>query len=91
MALDAIRAAKEAGKEIEVIGYDAIGEALNSVQAGEMASTIAQFPAEIGIQGVQAAIDLINGGTMPELTYTETRPITLENVEEFMAYLAQFK
>ena len=91
MALGAIRAAKEAGKDIKVIGYDAIGEALNSVKAGEMASTIAQFPAEMGIQGVQAAINLVNGGSMPEMTYTETRPITLENVEEFMTYLAQYK
>ncbi len=91
MALGAIRAAKEAGKDIKVIGYDAIGEALNSVKAGEMASTIAQFPAEMGIQGIQAAINLVNGGTMAEKTYTETRPITLENVDDFMAYLAQFK
>jgi len=91
MALGAIRAAKEAGKDIKVIGYDAIGEALNSVKAGEMASTIAQFPAEMGIQGVQAALTLLAGGTMPEYTYTETRPITLENVDEFMTYLAQYK
>ncbi len=91
MALGAIRAAKEAGKDIKVIGYDAIGEALNAVKAGEMASTIAQFPAEMGIQGVQAALTLLGGGTMPEYTYTETRPITAENVEEFMTYLAQFK
>jgi ribose transport system substrate-binding protein len=91
MALGAIRAAKEAGKDIQVIGYDAIGEALNSVKAGEMASTIAQFPAEMGIQGVQAALTLINDGSMPDYTYTETRPITLENVDEFMTYLNQFK
>jgi ribose transport system substrate-binding protein len=91
MALGAIRAAKEAGKDIKVIGYDAIGEALNSVKSGEMASTIAQFPAEMGIQGVQAALSLVNGGTMPDYTYTETRPITLENVDDFMTYLSQFK
>ena len=91
MALGAIRAAKEAGKDIKVIGYDAIGEALNSVKSGDMASTIAQFPAEMGIQGVQAVINLLGGGTMPEFTFTETRPITLENVDEFMTYLNQFK
>ena len=91
MALGAIRAAKEAGKDIKVIGYDAIGEALNSVKSGDMASTIAQFPAEMGIQGVQAALNLLGGGTMPEFTFTETRPITLENVDEFMTYLNQFK
>jgi len=91
MALGAIRAAKEAGKDIKVIGYDAIGEALNSVKAGEMAATIAQFPAEMGIQGVQAAMTLLGGGSMPDYTYTETRPITAENVDDFMTYLAKFK
>ncbi len=91
MALGAIRAAKEAGKDIKVIGYDAVAEALNSVKSGEMASTIAQFPAEMGIQGVKAAISLKNGGSMPDVTYTETRPITKDNVEEFMTYLAKFK
>jgi len=91
MGLGAIRAAKEAGKDIKVIGYDAVAEALNSVKSGEMASTIAQFPAEMGIQGVKAAISMKNGGTMPDVTYTETRPITKDNVEEFMTYLAKFK
>jgi ribose transport system substrate-binding protein len=91
MGLGAIRAAKEAGKDIKVIGYDAVAEALNSVKSGEMAGTIAQFPAEMGIQGVKAAISLKNGGSMPDLTYTETRPITKDNVEEFMTYLAKFK
>jgi ribose transport system substrate-binding protein len=91
MGLGAIRAAKEAGKDIKVIGYDAVAEALNAVKSGEMASTIAQFPAEMGIQGVKAAISLKNGGSMPDVTYTETRPITKDNVEEFMTYLAKFK
>jgi hypothetical protein len=45
----------------------------------------------MGIQGVKAAISLKNGGTMPDVTYTETRPITKDNVEEFMTYLAKFK
>ena len=91
MALGAYRAAKEAGKDITVIGYDAIGDALTSVKNGEMAATVAQFPAEMGIQGVDAAINLINGGTMPDQTFTETRLITADNVDDFMTYLAQFK
>jgi ribose transport system substrate-binding protein len=91
MALGALRAVEEAGKDIIVIGYDAIGEALNSVKADGLAGTVAQFPAEMGIQGVQAAMTLIGGGTMPDYTYTETRLITKDNVDDFMTYLDQFK
>jgi ribose transport system substrate-binding protein len=91
MGLGAYRAAKEAGKDIKVIGYDAIGDALASVKNGELSATIAQFPAEMGIQGVDAAISLLNGGSMPAETFTETRLITADNVDEFMTYLDQFK
>lgn len=91
MALGAYRAAKEAGKEITVIGYDAVSDALTSIQNGEMSATIAQFPAEMGIQGVDAAIALINGGTMPDETFTKTELITKDNVTDFVNYLAQFK
>lgn len=91
MALGAYRAVKESGKDIKVIGYDAIGDALASVKNGELSATIAQFPAEMGIQGVDASINLLKGGTMPDETFTETRLITKDNVDEFMTYLAQFK
>ena len=91
MGLGAYRAVKEAGKDIKVIGYDAVNEALNSIKQGAMAATVAQFPAEMGIKGVQAAVKLINGGTVDEITYTETRLITKENVDDFQKYLAQFK
>jgi ribose transport system substrate-binding protein len=91
MALGAYRAAKEAGKDIKVIGYDAVSDALTSIKNGEMLGTIAQFPAEMGIQGVDAAINLINGGTMPDETFTKTELITKDNVDDFMTYLAKFK
>lgn len=91
MALGAIRAVKESGKEIQVIGYDAINEALSSVEKGELAGTVAQYPAEMGIQGVQAALTLLKGGTIENVTFTATKLITKDNVAEFKEYLAQFK
>lgn len=92
MGLGAIRAIKEAGRDdIQVLGYDAVGAALEAVEEGTMAGTVAQFPAEMGIQGVQAALKMINGESVPEITYTKTEVIDSANVAEFKDYLSQFK
>jgi ribose transport system substrate-binding protein len=93
MGLGAIRAIKEAGKEneITVLGYDAISAALEAVEEGKMSGTVAQFPAEMGIQGVQAALKMINGESVPEVTFTKTEVIDASNVAEFKKYLDQFK
>ena len=91
MGLGAIKAIKESKKDIKVIGFDAVGEALNSVAQGEMVGTVAQFPAKMGIQGVEAAIKLINGETVEDVVSTGTELITKENVEKFKEYLAQYK
>ena len=93
MAIGALRAIQEANMQdaIKVIGFDAIGEALNLIKSGEMLGTVAQFPAEMGIQGVQAAVDALNGATLEMNTDTGAELITGENVDDFMAYLEQFK
>lgn len=91
MALGALRAIKEARKSVKVIGFDAIPEALNSISEGGLAATVAQFPAEMGIQGVQAAVKLINGEQVAPVTYTGASLITKENVAKFKEYLSQFK
>ena len=92
MGLGAIRACKAAGrKDIEVMGYDAVSAALQAIQEGEMVGTVAQFPAEMGIQGVQAALKMINGEKVPEVTFTKTEVIDSANVADFKKYLNQFK
>jgi len=93
MGLGALRAIEEAGKEdqVTVMGYDAVGGALDSILEGGMVATVAQFPAEMGIQGVQAAITLIEGGTIPDVTFTKTEVIDESNVESFKEYLNQYK
>ena len=93
MGLGSARAIKEAGKndDVTVLGYDAISAALEAVEEGKMAGTVAQFPAEMGIQGIQAALKLIKGETVPEITFTKTEVIDASNVAEFKEYLSQFK
>ncbi|HPE69443.1 MAG TPA: sugar ABC transporter substrate-binding protein [Thermotogota bacterium] len=91
MGLGALRAAQEAGKDITVIGYDAIPAALDAVANGTFAGTIAQFPAEMGIMGVQTAVKLSNGESVPEYIQTGSKLIYMANVEWFQEYLAQFE
>ena len=92
MGLGAIRAIKAAGRnDIKVLGYDAISAALEAVEEGKMAGTVAQFPAEMGIKGVQMALQMIKGEEVPEITFTMTKVIDSGNVKEFKEYLSQFK
>lgn len=91
MGLGAYRAIKEAGKDIIVIGYDAVPAALDAVKAGEFVGTVAQFPAEMGIMGVQTAVKLKNGETVPDYIQTGSMMIFKGNVDWFVEYLAQFK
>ncbi|WHH58061.1 sugar ABC transporter substrate-binding protein [Petroclostridium sp. X23] len=91
MALGAIRAVKDTGKDIKVIGFDAINEALNRIAQDEMLGTVAQFPAKMGIEGVKAAKTLAEGGEVPEVTWSGAELITKDKVEDFQKYLAQYK
>lgn len=61
MALGAVDAVSAAGKEIVIVGFDAIDDALAAVKEGRMAATVAQMPAKMGKTAVQTAIKLMNG------------------------------
>ncbi|MBN1963205.1 MAG: D-ribose ABC transporter substrate-binding protein, partial [Anaerolineae bacterium] len=57
MILGAIEAAQAAGREgIVFVGFDAIDDAVAAVEAGTLAATIAQQPAEMGRLGVEMAV-----------------------------------
>jgi len=92
MAIGAIRAVEEAGKEdaIKVIGFDAITEALNLVESGAMLGTVAQYPAEMGILGVDNIVKVIKGEKGEAYIDTGAKLITKENVAEHKEYCAQF-
>ncbi|MGG4264693.1 ribose ABC transporter substrate-binding protein RbsB [Peribacillus simplex] len=55
MALGAIEAIKAAGKDIIVVGFDGNDDALKAVENGELKATIAQQPALIGKEAVNAS------------------------------------
>ncbi|MFB4473773.1 ribose ABC transporter substrate-binding protein RbsB [Oceanobacillus caeni] len=67
MALGAIEAIKAAGKDIVVIGFDGVEDALASVQAGELTATIAQQPDLMGQEAVSTVEKVLNGEELEEV------------------------
>lgn len=79
MALGAMEAITGAGKKIVVVGFDATGDAIESIKAGQMAATIAQQPELIGSTAVEYAMKLIAGESIPKSVPVEVTLITKEN------------
>jgi ribose transport system substrate-binding protein len=85
MAMGAVRAlGNRAGTDVKIVGFDAIEEALNAIQDGKMNATVAQQPAKIGSLGVENAIKVIDGESVPENIPVEVKLVTQENVSEFL-------
>lgn len=85
MALGAVEAIRAAGKQnqIAVIGFDAIADALEAVEDGRLAATVAQQPYEMGRMGVDAAIAYLEGKKLEPTTYVEVKLVTPENLADF--------
>ncbi len=85
MALGAMEALKEAHREktVMISGIDAIDEALEAVEAGEMRQTIKQDP-QRQAQGIFQFIEMLNQGKTPESNLDiPLIPITKDNVAQF--------
>lgn len=78
MALGAIQAIEAAKREKEmfVVGFDAIADALKAVSEGKMAATIAQQPKVMGQLSVQAASALLKGRKVLKFTPVPLRLVT---------------
>ena len=66
MALGAIQAIREEGREGEIIvvGFDATDDGLDAVEGGRMEGSVAQLPALMGRLAVQKAISLLEGASI---------------------------
>jgi ribose transport system substrate-binding protein len=86
MALGAVEAAREGGilEDIVIVGFDAVEDALNAIEAGDMAATIAQQPDMMGRLSVETAASLAAGDTVEENQPVEVTLVTQENVQEFL-------
>ena len=82
-AMEAVAARNLAGK-IMIVGFDAGKEAVRAVMGGQMQAVIAQYPANMGRQAVEAAIKTIHGESVQKVIDTGTKLVTRENADEFL-------
>jgi len=85
MALGAIEALKNADmlEDVLVGGVDATADALAAMEAGELEVTVFQDASGQGGGGVEAAVALANGETVPDLVYISNQPVTTDNLADF--------
>ncbi len=74
-AVQAIEAAKRQ-KQMFVVGFDAVADALKAIKDGKMAATVAQQPKVMGQLAVEAAAKVLKGGTVAKFTPVPLRLIT---------------
>lgn len=85
MALGVVEAVRDAGKldQVAIVGTDGIREAKKSVAGGEMKATVAEFPYEEGILGVQMALRLLGCQPIPPWVVSPQAVISADNVKDF--------
>lgn len=80
MALGAVMAIKSASvTNAFVVGFDAIQDAVDAVNSGDLAATVAQQPVEIGKVAAQIALDYLAGKTVETSVPVELALITKED------------
>lgn len=83
MALGAVEAARGAGVDLVIVGFDATGDALQAIEAGDMDATVAQQPVEMGRIAVENAIAVAQGEDVDAEVPVEVQLVTSDNVGEF--------
>jgi ribose transport system substrate-binding protein len=69
MALGAVEAIAASGREpgsITVVGFDALDDARQAIEAGRMAASVAQSPRDMGRIAVESAARLLAGEPLPD-------------------------
>lgn len=84
MALGAIQAIASAGRtgKVFVAGYDSLSAAREAIRAGTLHATIEQHPDKMGYLGVEAALAVAKGLSLPPETPVPTDLVTAENVQD---------
>ena len=87
MALGVVEAVRNAGKlgKVVIIGTDGIGEAYDSIRAGEMTGTVDSFPELTGNVAVDVALRLLMGQPIPRAVFSPQNLITLQNINDPLA------
>ena len=81
MGLGAAKAARQAGRtDMISVGIDGFPTMLDAVKEGLTQATMAQIPYKMGQMGVENAIRVLNGETVPELQYQDAVMVNADNV-----------
>ncbi|PZQ45420.1 MAG: rhizopine-binding protein [Rhodovulum sulfidophilum] len=86
MAIGAIQAMKAAGLDMDTVivtGVDATEEALTTMRAGDLDVTVFQNGGAIGITGLDSALKLARGESVPRITYIPFELVTPGTIAEF--------
>ncbi|MCD8349066.1 MAG: sugar ABC transporter substrate-binding protein [Planctomycetaceae bacterium] len=67
--------------KIKALGFDGSAEALEMVKNGDMLGTVAQYPTIMSSTALDAAIDTLNGKTVPNPIYTHLEVLTKETIK----------
>ena len=81
MALGVQEAVNSSGRDILVVGVDGIGEAYDSIRAGEMDATVDSFPFYKGQIAVEVALRVLGGQALPRVVWTPQALIDRSNVD----------
>jgi inositol transport system substrate-binding protein len=85
MALGALEALKSAGIEgVLIAGIDGTDEAKQNVKNGTFAISVLQDAKGQATTALQAALDLIDGKEIDKRIIVPFRPITIENVDQYL-------
>lgn len=91
MGLGIVKAVENAGKtgQIVVVSVDGNKDALESVAAGGLSATVAQYPFAIGQLGVQACEVAVKGAKLPSNVESPTALVTEQNASDAIAKFPQ--
>jgi ABC-type sugar transport system substrate-binding protein len=84
MAFGASEAARDAGLSIPIVGFDALPEALQAIQAGTQAATIEQFPGQQARTAIDILVAFLRNNEQPKQhdTYLNPKLLTKDNLGE---------
>ena len=84
MALGAIEAlGDKAGKDVIVVGFDGVEDALKAIKEGTMYASIAQQPADMAAQAVVEASKLLKGEAATKEMQVDVVTVPKDNVDKF--------
>lgn len=89
MAAGAARAAKAAGKDLVIFGFDGIQAGVQNVIDGTVTGTVAQDPYGMGYKAVEAAVKAAKGEKVEEFIDTGSTVITKDNAEDYLKKLRE--